>query len=40
MDNPPDFIHLFFRQFWRILEVDSSVKTAIVHIFFVVVVFV
>ena len=22
MDNPPDFIHLFFRQFWRILKMD------------------
>ena len=22
MDNPPDFIHLFFRQFWQILKVD------------------
>ena len=22
MNNPPDFIHLFIRQFWRILKMD------------------
>ena len=22
MDNPPDLVHLFFRQFWRILKMD------------------
>ena len=22
MDNPSDFTHLFFRQFWRILKMD------------------
>ena len=38
MDNPPDFIHLFFHQFWRILKISypsqtvSSVKTADVDI--------
>ena len=23
MDNPPDFIHLFFRQFWRVKTVNA-----------------
>ena len=27
MDNPPEFIHLFFRQFWRILKMDYPSET-------------
>ena len=27
MDNPPDSIHLFFRQFWRILKMDYPSET-------------
>ena len=27
MDNPPDFVDLFFRQFWRILKIDYPSQT-------------
>ena len=27
MNNPPDFIHLFIGQFWRILKMDYPAET-------------
>ena len=26
MDNPPNFIHLFFPQFWQILKMDIRLR--------------